>query len=301
MLPCLGGATLTFLTMNKFFRLLVGLVFLLSGFLKAINTADFANLMSQYGASWFGFGAPIIVLLEIFLGILLIFDFYPKAITWSSVAFICVVSSIYLYGVLAKGIIDCGCFGPHPWLNSKPWLTFSRNGFLITLLIPSLIKTETSTAPTIPSIVFMAIIAVIVMFMCGFSFRGADCLNKQHTFQPIALSDSPLADYVECHPDSSYLVFAFSYNCPYCQNSIGNVNQYIPMGVVDNVIGLAIEDSIARKRFYRLFDIDFPIREISSVEMFRLSNTMPTTFIIRHDSIINQLTGMVVSPALQIP
>lgn len=287
--------------MTKSFRLIVGLVFLLSGLLKAINAAAFANLMSQYGASWFGFGAPFIILIEIFLGILLIFDFYPKHVTWSSVTFLCVVSIIYLYGVLAKGITDCGCFGPLTWLNSKPWLTFTRNGLLLALLIPSLFISEEQTSPTISSVIFMAIIAVVIMFMCGFTFRGAECMNKQHTFHPIALSDSPLADYVECHPDSSYLVFAFSYSCPYCQNSIGNINQYIPMGVVDQVLGLALADSEGRERFDRLFDVQFPIREISATDMFQLSNTMPTTFLIRHDSIVSQYSGMVLSPALLLP
>lgn len=287
--------------MNKSFRLIVGLVFLLSGLLKATNTAVFANLMSQYGASWLGLGAPLIILIEIFLGILLIFGFYPKQITWSSVAFLCVVSLIYLYGLLFKGITNCGCFGPLTWLDSKPWLTFTRNGVLLALLIPSLLKADEPASPTIPSVIFMAVIAVVVMFMCGFSFRGAECLNKKQTFQPVALSNSPLANYVECHPDSTYLVFAFSYGCPYCQNSIGNVNQYIPMGMVDQVLGLAIEDSFARKRFNRLFDVAFPIREISAAEMLRLSTTMPTTYFIRHDSIVNQYTGMVLSPALLLP
>lgn len=287
--------------MNKSFCIIVGLVFLLSGLLKAIDTAAFANLMSQYGTSWFGLGAPFIILIEVFLGILLIFGFYPKQITWSSVVFLCAVSTIYLYGVLAKGITDCGCFGPLTWLNSKPWLTFTRNGLLLALLIPSLLKTEPDSSPTFPSVVFMAFIAVIVMFMCGFSFRGAECLNKQHTFQPIALSDSPLANYIECHADSSYLVFAFSYGCPYCQNSIGNVNQYTEMNVVDRVIGLVLEDSIAQARFERLFDVNFDIKHISQIDMVRLSTTLPVTYMIHHDTIISQYTGMVVSPALLLP
>lgn len=288
--------------LSKIFRFLVGLVFLLSGLLKAIDTAAFADLMSEYGATWFGLAAPLIIFAEIFLGAMLVFDFYPKHIAWATVIFLLAVSAIYLYGVTARGITNCGCFGPITWLNSKPWLTFTRNGILLVLLLPTLVRRkEQSTAITIPSVIFMAFIAVAIMFMCGFSMQGAKCLQKQNTFQPIALTDSPLSEHVTTNPDSTYLVFAFSYSCPYCQNSIGNVNQYVPMGMADRVIGLAVEDSAARARFERLFETDFEIRELSALQMYRLSNTMPTTFFIRHDSIVSQYTGMVLSPALLLP
>ena len=287
--------------MNKLFRFIVGLVFLLSGLLKAITTSAFADLMSSYGAMWLGFGAPLIILIEVFLGILLIFGFYPRQITWSAVAFLVVVSLVYIYGVLAKGITDCGCFGPIAWLNSKPWLTFTRNGVLLAMLIPSLWSKEEQPSLTLSSVVFMAIIAVVVMFMCGFSMHNAKCFQRQNYFQPIALADSPLAEFVTCGPDSTYLVFAFSYNCPFCQNSIGNVTQYESMHFVDNVIGVAVEDSLARERFERIFRVNFPIREISDRQMYQLTRTLPAAYMIRHDSIVVQYTGMVVSPAILMP
>ena len=288
--------------LSKIFRFLVGLVFLLSGLLKSIDTAAFANIMSEYGAMWFGLGAPLIILVEIFLGVMLVFDFYPKHISCATAIFLLVVSSIYLYGVTARGITNCGCFGPLTWLNSKPWLTFTRNGILLGMLVPTLVRPqEKGTAITVHSIVFMAVISVVVMFMCGFSLHGAKCLQKQNTFQPIALAGSPLSEYITSHPDSTYLVFAFSYSCPHCQNSIGNVNQYEPMGVADRVIGLAVEDTIARERFNRLFDSTFEIREVSQFAMYRITHTLPTTYMIRHDSIIYQYSGQVVSAALLLP
>lgn len=286
----------------KIFRFLVGLVFLLSGLLKAIDTSAFADLMSEYGETWFGFAAPLVIFVEIFLGIMLVFDFYPKQTAIITSIFLLVVSSIYLYGITARGITNCGCFGPITWLNSIPWLTFLRNAILLLMLLPSFLSsTKESPKPTISSIAFMALIAVVVMFMCGFSMHGAKCLQNQNSFQPIPLKDSQLSELITCSPDSTYLVFAFSYSCPYCQNSIGNVNQYQQMGLADKVIALALEDSIAKARFDRLFDTNFEIREISQFSMYRLTTTLPTTFFIRHDTIFSQYSGMVVSPALLIP
>ena len=73
------------------------------------------------------------------------------------------------------------------------------------------------------------------------------------------------------------------------------------MHMVDKVIGLALNDSIGQARFERLFDTNFEIRNIAQIEMVRLSSTLPVTFMIRHDSIVSQYTGMVVSPALLVP
>ena len=285
-----------------YIRLLVSIVFLLSAFLKAINTATFADLMSRYGSLWLGFGAPIIIFLEFFLGILLLFNMRPRLVSCIATTFLIFVSAIFLYGVIYKDITDCGCFGPLTWFNSKPWLTFLRNGILLALLIPSILKPQRGANFSIPTIVFMALIGIVVMFMCGFSMHDAKCLQtQQERFEPILLPESKLSDLVSCTSDSTYMVFAFSYNCPYCQNSIGNVNQYQQMGYVDKVIGIAIENTEARERFDRLFETNFTIQEVSEWTMAQLTHTLPTVYFIRHDSIINQYSGMVVSPALLLP
>ncbi len=79
---------------------------------------------------------------------------------------------------------------------------------------------------------------------------------------------------------------------------MANVNQYLTMGVVDKVIGIALEDPEGRERFERLFDVDFEIQEISELKMVMLTGTLPTVWRIRQDSIINSYSGLVISPAL---
>lgn len=283
-------------------RLCVGLIFMLSGILKAYNASAFADLMSSYGPTWFGFGAPFIIGIELILGMLLIFNALPRLTSVVSVAFIVAVSSIFLYGVLYRGITDCGCFGPLTWLNTRPWITFVRNAIIIALLIPSLFRQQESTPLSIPSVLCMAFAIIILMYMCGFSIHGAKCLKRPHKpYEPHPLAEHPLAQFVSCDPDSTYLVFAFSYGCPFCQNSIGNVNQYTSMHAVDRVIGLCMEDSVGRERFNRIFDVNFGIKEIPDIEMYKITSSLPVAYYIRHDSIIRAVAGPVVTPALSIP
>ena len=275
---------------------------MLSGILKAFSASAFADLMSSYGATWLGLGAPLIIAFELFLGMLLIFNALPRITSAVSVAFILLVSAIFLYGVFSWGITDCGCFGPLTWLNTRPWITFLRNAIIIVLLIPSLCRPQDSTPLTIPSVICMSLAVVVLMYICGYSMHGAKCLQRAHKpFQSLPLVNHPLAQQISCNPDSTYLVFAFSYACPYCQNSIGNVNQFTSMHVVDRVIGLAIEDSVGRERFDRIFDYNFGIKEIPDIEMYKITSSLPVTFYIRHDSIINAVAGSVTTPALGIP
>ena len=287
---------------NYILRCVVGAVFILSGVLKCIDTSAFADIMSSYGAEWFGYGAPVIIGIEVLLGLLLLFNIAPRWIAAATAAFIVGVSSIFLYGVLGLGITNCGCFGPLSLLNSKPWLTFTRNAVLIALLVPSLIKPQEGRPLKVVPVIVMALVMIVVMLMCGWSLHGAKCVQPVRSFEPMRVEESVLANYIQCDPDSTYYVFAFSYYCPFCQNSVLNVNQYQTLGVVDKVIGLAIENEQGRERFHRLFDVDFEIREIPEIEMMRISWTLPTVFHIRHDSIVSCSEGLLIpSPAIYMP
>ena len=90
---------------------LLGLLFLVSAFAKAWDANSFAVMLTQYGPEWFSIGAPIIIAIESLLGTALLLRVKPR---WSAVAadaFLVVVSLIFAYGVVVKGIQDCGCFG----------------------------------------------------------------------------------------------------------------------------------------------------------------------------------------------
>lgn len=288
--------------MSRTLRCLVGIVFLVSGLLKSTDASAFANLMSSYGASWLGYGAPLVIFAETLLGLMLAVDVRPWLTVWLSVAFLFFVSQVFLYGVVFRGVTDCGCFGPLTFLNAKPWVTFVRNGVMVLMLVLSLlIPSREGSLLTPMHVSVMTLYLIVDMFLCGYSFNGADCMKTTQKFKRVAVIDSPLGDFVACNPDSSYLVFAFSYSCPYCLNSIGNVGQYEPMGAVDRVIGIALGDTAARARFDRLFDVDFEIREVSRRDMNRLTGVLPTSFIIRGDTIVSRSSGMVVSPALMVP
>lgn len=282
-------------------RAVVGFIFLLTGLLKATDASAFADLISKYGIMWLGYVAPFIIAVEFALGLLLIFNVRPRVVALATIIFTLGVSCVFAYGYLALGITNCGCFGPMQLLNQNPTFTFVRNAVLLCCLVPSLIGDQKEAQWTPVNIAFISIVVAAVMFLCGFSFHGANCTQRYNYGKSRLLSDSPLSEIVTLSPDSTYVVFAFSYMCPYCQNSIGNLKQYQELELVDRVIGICVEDTVGRERFYRLYRPTFEVVEIEPRQMLSIASSLPSIFEIRHDTIIRQYSEMVVSPALSLP
>ena len=90
---------------------ILGLMFLFSAFAKAWDAEAFADMLLLYGPQWFSIGAPILIMVEAVLGMTLVMRVQTR---WTAIAadfFLVIVSAIFAYGVLTKGIQDCGCFG----------------------------------------------------------------------------------------------------------------------------------------------------------------------------------------------
>ncbi len=124
------------------FRIIVGLVFVLSGFLKAIDPlgscykfTDYFNLAFDM-PSLAQFSLPlafILAALEFTTGIMLIFKLKPKIAIWLSLIFMVVFTPLTLYIWLKNPVHDCGCFGD--CLVMTNFETFLKNCVLIIMVI----------------------------------------------------------------------------------------------------------------------------------------------------------------------
>jgi uncharacterized membrane protein YphA (DoxX/SURF4 family)/thiol-disulfide isomerase/thioredoxin len=278
--------------MNKrieIYALFAGLIFLLSGIAKALNISVFSNVITQYGFENLQFIAPIIVLAEVFLGLLLVFQIWTKCTAFVSGLMLIAFTIIYAYGFIFKGIEDCGCFGKIAFLNTSPVFTFLRNAALLYLLIAVWRKAKNTAKMNMQIIAVVITVLCVVTFMSGYGFRFAN--KMQSNKKVVAIENSGLNEFVETSKDSTYLVFAFTYTCPHCMNSIENLKQYESFGVVDKVIGLALEDSVAEQEFKKIFKPDFSIQNYPAKKFFRLTNSFPVAYYIKNDSVIRKFSG----------
>ena len=279
--------------------LVAGAVFLLSGFAKALDAGLFAHTIGQYGLGDIGdVAAPLIILVELLLGLALVLQYRSRWTARAGVAFVAGLTAAFLYGWLVQGVEDCGCFGRLEALNTSPALTLVRNAALLYLLVA--VGRHGNNRSSLGEPVTAVVVGVMCIgaFMSGYTGRGSLDFRSDDDNHPQALADTPLASLVQTHADSTYLVFAFSYTCPHCLNSVEHLNRYESAGVVDRVIGLAAENPEAEARFRAFFQPRFPIRHCPPEVLHTLTRSFPTAYYIRHDSVVSILPGTLPSAYL---
>lgn len=280
---------------------ILGVMFLFSAFTKAWDAETFADMLLLYGPQWFSIGAPIIIMIEAVLGMALVMRVKTRWSTICADCFLVIVSAIFAYGVLTKGIQDCGCFGIFSKIFAgKPWITFARNMLFVGISVPAILDTSREVRYLYPKTCLTIIVVAIACFICGLSMRKSYSLPKISDVKSNDRSKvmEKLNEIYPFNPDSTYVVYLFSFTCPHCQNSFANVQQFQQFKVADKVIGIAVEDQEAQERFYRIYKPEIDIITIPREQMEQITNQLPIGMSIRENSIKKAEVGFITSPGL---
>ncbi|MBR6550352.1 MAG: DoxX family protein [Paludibacteraceae bacterium] len=135
-------------------RTLLGLVFIFSGAVKAIDPLGTVYKIEDYLKAFEGFftnllpaaeaAAWVLIVLELLLGVCMVLNVRTKCTSWIALLFYCVMTPLTLYIALTNPVSDCGCFGDAIVLTN--WQTFWKNVVLIVLAI-ILVALRKSTHP----------------------------------------------------------------------------------------------------------------------------------------------------------
>ncbi|MDR1698753.1 MAG: DoxX family protein [Prevotellaceae bacterium] len=114
-------------------RILFGIVFIFSGFVKAIDPLGFAYKIKEYieplGVEWFSyFALPVAVglcALEFVIGACVLMGFKSRLMGLLSILFMAVMTPLTLYVAIFNPVTDCGCFGDALVIGN--WETFYKN------------------------------------------------------------------------------------------------------------------------------------------------------------------------------
>ena len=124
-------------------RVLLGLVFIFSGVVKAIDPLGTVYKIEDYLKAFGGFftellpmaevAAWALIILELLLGVCMVLNIRTQWTAWVSLLFYLVMTPLTLYIALTNPVSDCGCFGDAVVLTN--WQTFWKNVVLIILAI----------------------------------------------------------------------------------------------------------------------------------------------------------------------
>jgi len=120
-------------------RLLLGLCFVFSGFVKALDPLGSTYKINDYleAFGWVYFKdisfllSVMLSAAEFFLGLALLIGIYKRAVSLSLMLFMLFLTPLTLYILIAKPVSDCGCFGDALVLSNT--VTFIKNLVLLAI------------------------------------------------------------------------------------------------------------------------------------------------------------------------
>jgi uncharacterized membrane protein YphA (DoxX/SURF4 family) len=122
-------------------RILVGILFIFSGFVKADDPLGFAYKLQEY-FTVFGISSlnPAAVYLsmifstfEIWLGCILLLGIYRNFTAWMLLLLILFFSFLTFYSAYFNKVTDCGCFGDA--IHLTPWQSFTKDIILLAMIL----------------------------------------------------------------------------------------------------------------------------------------------------------------------
>lgn len=167
-------------------RLIIGLVFVFSGFVKAIDPLGSTYKIEDYFTAFGGFFTSLSFIalpasialstLELVIGLNLLFQIQLRRTSWAALLFMLVMTPLTFYIALFNPVTDCGCFGDALVLTN--WQTFAKNVVFLTLVIIILMNIGKKKSLLLPRIEWL-VVTVFVMISVGLS---AYCLNHMAPF-----------------------------------------------------------------------------------------------------------------------
>ncbi len=161
-------------------RFIVGIIFIISGFVKAVDPIGFGYKLEEYFApDVFNIGflhdlalpqATFFSIFEIVLGVFLLLGIFRKFTTWSLLILIVFFTFLTFYSAYFNKVTDCGCFGDA--MKLTPWQSFWKDIFLLVLIIIIFIG-QKYIKPLISNMKVNYGISAIVLLICGWiTFTG---------------------------------------------------------------------------------------------------------------------------------
>lgn len=124
-------------------RIFVGILFIISGFIKLNDPIGFSFKLQEYLSAEvlnLEFLIPfalvfaiVLVVFELVLGIMLIIGYLPKFTLWSLLLMIIFFTFLTFYSAYFDKVKDCGCFGDAMPLT--PWQSFYKDAVLLVLIL----------------------------------------------------------------------------------------------------------------------------------------------------------------------
>jgi uncharacterized membrane protein YphA (DoxX/SURF4 family) len=160
-------------------RILLGLTFVFSGFVKGIDpwgsAYKFTDYFNAFQMPWlvnlaFALGI-LLAAAEFALGVAMIFNFFVRITSWFTLAFMAFFTILTFVLALTNPVTDCGCFGDALIITN--WQTFYKNIVLLALAIYIFVQRKNfkSKNGSVLSIALTGMTIVFYFYLVTYSYN----------------------------------------------------------------------------------------------------------------------------------
>jgi uncharacterized membrane protein YphA (DoxX/SURF4 family) len=270
------------ISLKTIVQLFIGILFIVSGILKAIDSGWFAGLISNYGFHWAAYLSPVISGLEIILGFCLILNISIRVTALIVGLMTAFFTFAYFFGFLFKNITDCGCMGT--FISIPPIVSIIRNILIIIgcYWLWNISKDENSITPNWKKW------AIYIIGGLSFCLSGSTLkesfIEKNKIKVGEQINKTVLQGYDSIISKGLSIVYIFSPNCGHCWNATEIVKSIKKTEGFGNVIGIAFPD--ADTTFYmKKMKPNYPVFVYPTNELSEVVKEAPVLLVIENGKV----------------
>jgi hypothetical protein len=269
----------------------VGLVFLVTGAVKALSSRKFIEHISQYGILPGQFIVPlgvIFIALECSLGATLILHVYPQWLVPGTLALLIFLSLTTAWSTSSGRTEDCGCYGGLVIITPTQSILLNFGYIFLMGLAWYYPVTNYHTATwqwVLPLVILiLALISAqrsIEKPVVDFSYLK---IGKQ--WQAKWLKNSPQ----DLQQGTHFMVF-LGQECSYCKQWVPFLNIMNAQAHLPNVTGVMTLDNEEIKAFRAKHLVHFPVVEMNRLLFSYMAEVVPTAALVKEGKIVNVAIG----------
>ncbi|MEX0290659.1 MAG: BT_3928 family protein [Flavobacteriaceae bacterium] len=197
-------------------RILVGILFIISGLIKLNDPVGFSFKLEEYFSSGvldLPFFEPyalaisiFVVIVEVVLGVFLLLGFQKKFTLWSLLLMIVFFTFLTFYSAYFNKVTDCGCFGDA--IKLTPWESFTKDVILLFLIV-LLFLGRKYIEPIFSSTIRKIAVAVSIL-LCIFYVNYVLNHLPQVDFRPYKIGAN-IAEGMTVPPDAPKAIFEYAW------------------------------------------------------------------------------------------
>jgi uncharacterized membrane protein YphA (DoxX/SURF4 family) len=172
----------------------VGVLFIFSGFVKAIDPLGTSYKMTEYFHEFnmmfmdpFALSFAIfMIVLELVLGVTLLLGYKKDITVWLLLLMILFFTFLTGFTAYTDKVTDCGCFGD--FIKLKPIQSFYKD-LILTVLILILFFMRKNIEPLLSNHLAVPVVVLVTLFSTWYNFRNFYFNEPQFDFRPYAVGN----------------------------------------------------------------------------------------------------------------